>query len=175
MAGKRLQGAQNRAKLNAMQLAFCDAILSPEVFTFTEAARRAKYKDPVNQGSRLFANPKVQKEIQRRLNAVRLTPTAADLKLALQLEATETKFFALDGTVTDQREVIAWDIRDRALDKLLKLQGRYKLPSLEVSGEVTINVVDGLKTLLHARRTLSTALPTTNGHAATPDHGHAHG
>ena len=121
MAGKR-DGAMNGRKLNAMQVAFCEAFCDPTVRTYTEAATRAGYQDPGNQGSRLFATPKVQAEIHRRITALHLTPTAADIKLAQQLEATEPKVL---GSII--KEVIAWDIRDRALDKLLKLQGRYKV------------------------------------------------
>ena len=125
--------AATHGKLTPKQRAFIDAFLQPEVFTCTEAARRAGYATPEKQGWAVFRTPYVQAALQRRLAAVKLSPTAADLKLAQQLEAMETKFFAHEGVVVDQKEVVNWSARADALEKLLKLQGRFK-----VEGSVTL-------------------------------------
>jgi len=62
------------------------------------------------------------------LEAAGLTPAEAALimrrsvdKLVEKLEATETKFFALDGKVTDEREVIAHAIQLKAAEDLAQL------------------------------------------------------
>ena len=158
MAGKT--PVSNSLKANRMQRAFAEAFCDPEVLTLTEAARRAGYKDPRRYGSDLFKHPKVQAEIQRILTATRLTPTYADLKLAHQLEATETKFFAHEGEVKDARDVINWTARADALEKLLKLQGRLKPTPIDV--HVTVTMVEALRQL--ARPALvGTNGSTTNG------------
>jgi hypothetical protein len=55
-----------------------------------------------------------------------LTPEACDVYLHEMLNATETKFFAHEGRVLDEREVIAWGPRATALDMLHKRHGLYK-------------------------------------------------
>lgn len=42
------------------------------------------------------------------------------------MEANETKFFAHEGRVTDQKDVIAWGPRRDGLDMAFKLRGDYK-------------------------------------------------
>jgi hypothetical protein len=53
------------------------------------------------------------------------------------LNAEETKFFAHEGKVTDQRNVAALGIRDSALDKTLKIRGLYSNPNQDSSSKPT--------------------------------------
>jgi len=44
-------------------------------------------------------------------------------RMAEELHAMETKFFQHEGVVCDSREVIAWDVRHKALELLAKIRG----------------------------------------------------
>lgn len=62
-------------------------------------------------------------------------------RLGEELDAEETKFFAHEGRVGDERNVIAHDIRLRALDLIGK---RFKRPEqLEVRGKIQQVVISG--------------------------------
>lgn len=98
------------------------------------AARLAGYTAPnanamCVQASRLLHSSRIFPLIYAILLQRQLTPEYAELKLIEQLEATETKFFAHEGKVVETREAINWAARDAALDKLLKIHGKYKQPS----------------------------------------------
>lgn len=60
------------------------------------------------------------------------------------MDANETKFFAHDGEVKDQREVIAWGPRERGLDMAFKLRGSYAPAAVEHSGAIALPVVFAL-------------------------------
>ena len=53
-----------------------------------------------------------------------------------ELKAEETKFFADKGMVTDQRDVIAWGVRQKARQDAHKLRGDY--PTEKVEHTVTL-------------------------------------
>ncbi len=62
-------------------------------------------------------------------------------RMAEELDAEETKFFAHEGVVTDQRNMVAHDIRLRALALLAQ---RFRRPEqLEVRGKIQQVVVTG--------------------------------
>lgn len=57
-------------------------------------------------------------------------------KLKDELEAEETKFFQKDGMVVQQKDVIAWKIRQDARKDAHKLKGDYPAEKHEHSGDV---------------------------------------
>ena len=58
------------------------------------------------------------------------------------LNATETKFFQRAGKVTDEREVINWETRTRALDMLHKITGAYEAAKDDAPTSITINLIN---------------------------------
>lgn len=58
-------------------------------------------------------------------------------KLQDELDATETKFFAYQGKVMDQEDVIVWEIRQRARQDAHKLRGDY--PAEQIKGKFDIS------------------------------------
>src|SRR3990167_4464304 len=74
------------------------------------------YEAAASSANRLLNSAKISKVIYAILKANRLTPEYADLKHVEALEANETKFFAHEGKVVDERECVAWGPRLQALD-----------------------------------------------------------
>ena len=56
--------------------------------------------------------------------------------LVKELEAEETKFFADKGVVIDQKDVVAWGVRQRARQDAHKLRGDYPNEKLEHTGTI---------------------------------------
>jgi len=55
----------------------------------------------------------------------KITPQLLARKLKAELNAKETKFFQKDGLVVESRNVVAWDIRQKARIDAHKLRGDY--------------------------------------------------
>lgn len=55
-----------------------------------------------------------------------------------QLDAKETKFFSNNGIVTDDKEVVAYEVRQRAQDQILKIAGAYARERDERPGTPTM-------------------------------------
>ena len=83
---------------------------------------------------------KFTKEIATWLDEVGLSENALKTKLLNLLDAKETKFFADKGIVTDQRDVEALGIQQRALDMAFKVKGAYAPEKVEHTG-ITVNVL----------------------------------
>jgi len=62
------------------------------------------------------------------------------IKVLDLMEAKETKFFAHEGIVTDQRDVEALGIQVKALDMALKVKGLFAPEKLEHSGSVATKI-----------------------------------
>jgi len=125
---KEAQKAWNR--LNRRQRAFCVAYF--DCPNAAEAYRKAGYEaEAFNSAAagawRLLNDPDVQAVINGMLEAYKLTPELAARKLQEGLEASETRFFAHEGAIFAEREVIAWPTRMQALDMLHKILGKYKM------------------------------------------------
>lgn len=54
-----------------------------------------------------------------------ITPESLFAELKAELEAMETKYFANKGKIEDKVDVIAWAVRQGALEKALKLLNLY--------------------------------------------------
>ena len=65
-----------------------------------------------------------------------ITPDSLFAELKAELEAEETKFFQNKGKVVEKKDVIAWKIRQDALEKGLKLLGLYPAEKHEHTGDV---------------------------------------
>lgn len=61
-------------------------------------------------------------------------------KLRAELEAQETKFFQKDGYVIEQKDVIAWGIRQNARQDAHKLRGDYPAEKVEHGGGIIVNI-----------------------------------
>lgn len=66
-------------------------------------------------------------------------------QLKRELKAKETKFFQKDGIVVETRDVIAWDIRQKARIDAHKLRGDYPAEKREILGDVDIVIRDCVK------------------------------
>lgn len=66
-------------------------------------------------------------------------------QLKRELKAKETKFFQKDGIVVETRDVIAWDIRQKARIDAHKLRGDYPAEKREIMGDVDIVIRDCVK------------------------------
>jgi len=66
-------------------------------------------------------------------------------QLKAELRAKETKFFQKDGIVVETRDVIAWDIRQKARIDAHKLRGDYPAEKREIMGDVDIVIRDCVK------------------------------
>ena len=111
--------------------------------------------------SRLLRSVKVSKAISALLKAHDLTPEHAGLRLFEALHATKTVFFAHQGRVVNEREVVDWGTRAEALDMLHKILGLYKSALPEPSGRLL-----GLVIYLPSRDGIR--LPTVVGGESVP-------
>jgi len=66
-------------------------------------------------------------------------------KLLEELEAKDTKFFQKDGVVIESREVVDWDVRQKARQDTHKLLGHYPKESLELTLSKPILVIRDAK------------------------------
>ena len=62
-------------------------------------------------------------------------------RLKKELNAKETKFFSKDGMVIEERNVVAWDIRQKARIDAHKLRGDYAPVKVDHNGTVTLETV----------------------------------
>jgi hypothetical protein len=101
----------------------------------TNAAIAAGYKNlPTSQTAGAQNYKKFVKEINRWLDDMGLSENALKTKLLSLMDAKETKFFADKGIVTDQREVEALGIQQKALDMAFKIKGSYAPERKEFTG-----------------------------------------
>ena len=127
-------------KLTTKQRAWLKAYF--ETFNATEAARRAGYRCREDDyftsvgGQNLV---KLRDEIEKWLDENGLSDTSLKLKLVSLMNAKETRFFAFEGKITDERKVEAVETQRRTLDMALKVKGLYAPEKHNVEGLV-INV-----------------------------------
>ncbi len=74
------------------------------------------------------------------LEAEGITPKYLAEKLKEELEAEETVFAKFEGKITDQVNVVAWDVRQRARIDAHKLRADYPAEkyNIKLGGEVVI-------------------------------------
>lgn len=88
-----------------------------------KAAREAGYS---STGNASVAMSTIREKFPQLMNRLGLTDESlVNDYLRPGMTAHETEFFQKDGIVTDEREVIAWPIRMRALDMAFNLKGSY--------------------------------------------------
>ncbi|MCK5018042.1 MAG: hypothetical protein KAS32_13380 [Candidatus Peribacteraceae bacterium] len=103
----------------------------------TQSAMAAKYNaksydDFAHIGANNFKRCK--KIISKWLDEQGLSEAALKTKLITLLDAKETKFFAYEGVITDEREVNAIETQRRSLDMAFKVKGTYAAEKKELSG-----------------------------------------
>lgn len=94
--------------------------------SLTDAALKAGYSPECAGQSGYQALKAIRRKMPALLDSKGLTDEALIEKyLKPALEAKETKFFAHEGIVKDERELIAWSPRLTALDMAFNLRGDY--------------------------------------------------
>ena len=83
---------------------------------------RAELADELKQG------------IKQTLEKHGITEEYLALKLKRELNAKETKFFQFQGEVVTEKNVVAWDVRQRARMDAHKLRGDYPADKHELTG-----------------------------------------
>jgi len=83
--------------------------------------------------------------IRAALQKHKITEDYLAKKLKAELNAKETKYFQFQGQVVEQRDVIAWDVRQRARMDAHKLLGHYPAEKHEHSGSVTLELSDRIR------------------------------
>jgi hypothetical protein len=116
---------------------------SPTFLNATASAVKAGYKaktphmfEQIGFANRQRFEPKIAKWLDDHgFSEAKLKTKVLDL-----MEAKETKFFAHNGIVTDQRDVEALGIQVKALDMALKVKGIYAAEKVEHSGAVVTKI-----------------------------------
>jgi len=120
------RSSSGKKKLTKKQSRFVAALVNSKVDTIAEAARIAGLCDRA-YGTRLIQqNTTIRETLQDYLDtlyAYGATKEVQAQRTAEELHATETKFFQHEGRVCDSREVVAWDVRHKALELLAKIHG----------------------------------------------------
>lgn len=123
--------AKKKKALTGKQRLWLAAYLDQGSDTFmhaTNSARAAGYsaKTEANLAEIGYRNKKsLQPYINEWLDEEGLSDNALKLKLVELLDAKETKFFAHEGEVVDEREITAWGTQTKALDMAMKMKGMY--------------------------------------------------
>lgn len=105
----------------------------------TAAAIKAGYKA---KSTHTFAQlgyrtrKRLEPQISKWLDEHGFSDAKLKAKVLALMEAKETKFFAHEGIVTDQRDVEALGIQVKALDMALNVKGLYAAEKVEHSGTV---------------------------------------
>ncbi len=110
--------------LSLKQRRWLDAYLSTG--NATEAARRAKYKAKDDRSFGVIGIENLRKlkiHVQSYLDEIGLSDEAIKLKIVQGLSAKETKYWAYEGKVTDEREVEALSIQAKYCEMGAKIRG----------------------------------------------------
>jgi hypothetical protein len=130
-----------KPKLTARQVLLMKSLAKGA--TLGEAATAAGYAADSNGDARQSGYQALQlakRKVPEIMELYGLGPASLiDKYLRPALEAEETKFFQKDGTVTEEREVIAWGPRLTALDLALEISGAYPVNGKNGNGHV-VNV-----------------------------------
>ena len=95
----------------------------------------AKEKEHGNLNGMPVARQLVEPLFKGALRKKKITEDYLAGKLKEELEAKETKFFAFQGQVIDKKDVVAWDIRQRARKDAHELRGDYPARKVEAKHE----------------------------------------
>ncbi len=115
------------AKLKAMefkqQLAADLQLANP---TLSHAEIGAKIGETEAQVTKIFRQPQVKVYMASFLDKAGASLEKSAKVIAEAHDAIEMKFFAFEGEVTDEREVIDWQTRLKASEMNLKIRGEWK-------------------------------------------------
>ena len=129
---------RKRKGFTAREQKFIEAKLNGATDTEAALATNPSLKAPDSSGHQLKKT--IEEKLPEVYLALGLTRNEFIQKhLARCLEAKETKFFAHEGVVTDQRDVVAWTVQQRAQDMVFQLAGDYK--QARESGGPAIRVI----------------------------------
>jgi hypothetical protein len=109
----------------------------------TDEQRRAE----IEAGKR--AGEEVRRETRALLEDAGINLSYLIGKLQDELNAYDTKMFAHQGEIGDTRDVIAWDVRQRARQDAHKLRGDYPAEKQEVDTNLHIEVTNYSNTILN--------------------------
>lgn len=128
--------SKKKEKLTLKQSRFVQEL--PTSRSVSEAGSKAGYAYRQDAHRALKSISERAPEVLERLGLT--IEHVADKFLRPLLEATETKFFANQGIVMEEKIVKASDIRLRAIDIWAKLKGAYSTQKVEVSGSLDHHV-----------------------------------
>jgi len=115
---------------------FLDSANQETFLNATASAKAAGYKarSDVNFGAIGAQNyRKLQKQIEKWIEEEGLSESRIKRKLFEGLDAKETRFFAFQGIVEDEREVISWTERRKYLELVMKMKGML-VEKFEITG-----------------------------------------
>ncbi len=113
-----------RKRFTETQKKFIEAKLNGANDTEAALAAGASPKHPGQSGHQL--KKAIEEKLPQVYIALGLTRDEfIQRHIARCLEAKETKYFAHEGRVQDEREVIAWDVQQRAQHMVFQLAGDY--------------------------------------------------
>jgi hypothetical protein len=128
--------SKKKEKLTLKQARLIKAL--PESNSVAEAGAKAGYAYRQDAHKALKSIGERAPEVLERLGLT--IDFVADKCLRPLLDAMETKFWANQGVVLDQRDVAALDIRLRAIDIWAKLKGAYTPQKVQVSGDLNLEL-----------------------------------
>lgn len=109
----------------------------------TDEQRRAE----IEAGKR--AGEEVRRETRALLEDAGINLSYLIGKLQDELNAYDTKMFAHQGEIGDTRDVIAWDVRQRARQDAHKLRGDYPADKQEMDANLHIEITNYGNTILN--------------------------
>ena len=103
---------------------------NPDTFlNKTGASKAAGYKAKSENCFHVIGYQNFRKympEIEKWMDEYGFSETRIKAKIAEGVGATETKFFAKDGVVIEEKECIAWETRRRYLEMMGKIKGMFE-------------------------------------------------
>lgn len=118
------KGIRKNPKLTKRQKKLIKAVADPDCLSVAEATRRAGYKDR-NNGYEALQKPAVKSALESLLAAMEAKGITDELiaqKISEGLDARQTKFFAHEGVVMDERDTIDFAVRHKYVETVGKIK-----------------------------------------------------
>lgn len=109
------------------------------------SAKAAGYKAKTDESFRAIGCQnftKLNDEIEKWIDENMLSDTKLKQKIGELMGAKETKFFAHQGEVKEEKDVEALEIQRKTLDMALKVKGMYAPDKVEHSGKIGVPQIE---------------------------------
>lgn len=111
---------------------------NPDTFFNASASAKASgYRAKTDDSFRSIGHKnykRLQDQIEKWIDEEGLSEIKLKLLLIEGLQALETKFFAFQGEVVEEKEVIPWHVREKYLELALKVKGMFAPEKKELTG-----------------------------------------